>query len=83
MINRNHNQLVFRITKNHNIDYLNQTYYINFIGPHNLIKGTLTKEKWSKEKIRNVLFKTYFINKKNASNETCKLYFKDRIKEVF
>ena len=44
MINRNDNQLVFRLTKNHNIDYLNHTYYIKSVGPKNLIKGTLIKE---------------------------------------
>ena len=83
MINRNDNQLIFRLTKNHDIDYLNHTYYIKSVCPNNLIKWNLTKEEWSKENIRNVLFKTYFINNKNATNESCKLYFKERLKEIF
>ena len=83
MIDRVDDRLSFKLTKEHNIEYINHTYYKKTLCSKNLLNGNLTKKEWSNEKIRYELFKYYFINNRNATNESCKIFFKELLKDKF
>ena len=83
MIQRSDKKSIFNLTKLHSIDYYNHSYYINKIIPKDLLKGKITKDIWKKERNRYILFKWYFNNFKNETEENCKLYFKDKLHNIF
>ena len=73
---------LFKLTKLHTIDYYNHSYYINKVSPKDLLNGKIKKELWNKEYIRCTLFKWYFDNFKNVTEENCKLFFKEKLNKI-
>lgn len=80
MIERNNSKKEFKLTKDHNIDYYNHSYFKNQICMKKLINNEINKE--SSEKIRYALLKLYFIQNSESTEEQCKLYFKQYLKEI-
>ena len=56
-IDRNDKEKNFILTKNHNINYYNHTYYLKKLSAEDLLKEKLTKEEWDKDNIRINLFR--------------------------
>ena len=83
MIPRNNPNNIIKITKEHIINYYNHAYYIKSISQNNLIKGIITKKEWNSEKIRFNLYKWYFHNYKDNTEDECKEYFKNKLKSIF
>lgn len=77
MIKRNNKLQKFKITKINDLPYYKHTYFIKAISPRKLINEQIkiTEEEWKNEKIRINLFKWYFLNNKEDTEETCILYF--------
>ena len=82
MIKRFDKSLLFQLTKEHSIDYYSHTYYKKIICAKDLLNENVTKDAWSKENLRYQLFKWYFYNYKDGSEESCKLFFKEKLKDI-
>ena len=65
------------------MDYYNNLYYINKVSPKALLNGKIKKEILAKEYIRCTLFKWYFNNYKNETEENCKIFFKEKLNKLF
>ena len=82
-IKRDDKNKIFILSKAHSLNYYRHNYYLKNISADRLIKGELTKSEWEIENIRYNLFKWYFKNNYNSSEENCKLFFKEKLKNVF
>lgn len=82
MIPRDNPNNNIKITKEHSLIYYNHTYYIKNSSKNNLIKGEITKNAWSHEKIRFNLFKWYFNNLENSIEDEWREYKKNLVKVV-
>ena len=83
MISRINKLKIFNITKQHNIPYYNHSYYKKNIYIKKLTNYNFSKEEWNEVSIRNSLFKWYFLNNLESTEENCKLYFKQYLKDIF
>ena len=83
MIKREDKNKNFKLTKLYTEKYYNHSYYINNLCPKDLLKGELSKENWETEKIRIKLFKWYFKFYQNETEENCKKFFKEKLKDIF
>ena len=83
MINRIGDIKTFNLTKFHNLNYYEHTYYKTNKCINDLNKGAITKKEWENKNIRLNLFKWYFYAFKNDLEENCILFFKDKLKEIF
>ena len=83
VIKRFDKSLLFQLKKKHSIDYYSHTYYKKIICDKDLLDENVTKDAWSKENLRYQLFKWYFYNYKDGSEESCKLFFKEKLKDIF
>ena len=48
-----------------------------------MIKGEITKKEWDDEKIRFNLYKWYFNNYKDNTEDECKEFFKSKLNKIF
>ena len=83
MIERNDKLQKFKITKIHDLPYYKHIYFIKAVSPRKLINEQFKEEEWKNEKIRINLFKWYFLNNKEDTEETCKHYFTKYLKNIF
>ena len=83
MINRNNKKKEFILSKEHNIEYFNHSYFKNKKCMKKLLNNKINKEEWECDNIRYALFKYYFSQNLEATEEECKLYFKQYLKELF
>ena len=83
MINRNTDKEEFILSKDHNLNYLDHTYFMKNICIKRLLNYEIKKEDWDSDKIRNSLFKYYFSINKDETEEKCKLFFKQYLRDIF
>ena len=83
MIDRISNKKSFILTQSHNIEYYLQSYSKKNTCIKDLNKSNITETKLKKANIRNNLFKWYFSENLNNSEEECIIFFKDKLKEIF
>ena len=73
----------FIFSKDHNIKYICHTYYRTKICVKKLLNNGIKKEEWENEDIRISLFKYYFSINIDSTEENCKLFFKQYLKDLF